>query len=78
MIHRHLIPEVGYQPVAIEGILDRGRPDDWDALLDAVLADPHGEIAQSVLQLCAATHMYGTSNLWRNLILFVRRQNAGA
>lgn len=52
MKHRHLIDGVGYTAVAVEDILERGKPNDWVALRDVVICDPHGNVARIVLQVC--------------------------
>jgi len=68
MIHRHLEPHVGYEPVAVEDILERGKSDDWVKLRDIILDDPHGQVAQTVLDVCQKSYMYGTSILWNNFV----------
>lgn len=64
MKHRHLVDDVGFTPAAIDDILDRGKPQDWIELRDAILEDPFGGIAETVVNLCLAHDMYGTSKLW--------------
>jgi DNA-binding Xre family transcriptional regulator len=83
MIHRHLdIPEdtpaeeLGL--AAIDDILDRGELSDWAPLARAVGADPHGRLAESVLQICNAHPMYGTSALWTSWIEQLRAPAAVA
>lgn len=78
MIHRHLdyppdtpVEELG--PAALDDLLDRGDLADWAPLVAAVRADPHGTLADTVLRLCAAHPMYGTSRLWRGWIESLRR-----
>lgn len=78
MIHRHLdyppgtpVEELG--PAALDDLLDRGDLADWEPLAAAVRADPHGALADTVLRLCAAHPMYGTSRLWRGWIESLRR-----
>jgi hypothetical protein len=68
MIHRHLYPTAGYQPAAVEDILERGKAQDWVHLRDAIIAEPFGPVAETVLSVCQAAPMYGTSNLWTNFI----------
>lgn len=75
MKHRHLVDGVGYTPAAVEDILDRGKPSDWAALRDVVVADPYGTVAQTVLDVCRSTYMYGTSALWSALIAALRHEN---
>lgn len=69
MIHRHLdyAPDTPVERLgraAIDDLLDRGDLDDWAALTAAIRAEPWGEIANTVLQLCRDHRMYGTSTLW--------------
>jgi DNA-binding XRE family transcriptional regulator len=73
MRHRHL----GFDPstppeelgaAAIDDLLDRGDLEDWRPLLAAIRRDPHGPVAQRVLQLVGAHPMYGTTGLWRSWI----------
>ena len=75
MKHRHLVDGVGYTPAAVEDILDRGKPADWVELRDIVVADPHGTVAETVLEVCRSTDMYGTSALWSALIAALRHEN---
>lgn len=69
MRHRHLdyppdTPVEQLGRAAIDDLLDRGDLADWAPLAAAVARDPHGRLADVVLQLCAAHPMYGTSRLW--------------
>lgn len=73
MLFRHLdyhedapITELG--PAALDALLDSGDLEDWAPLARAVLNEPHGEIADTVLRLCDAHPMYGTSELWRTFV----------
>jgi len=79
MKHRHLVDGVGYTPTAVEDILERGAPDDWVALRDAVKAEPMGEVAKTVLDVCNSTEMYGTGPLWKAFVVSMqaelKRQN---
>lgn len=73
MIHRHLdvaenTPVHQLQPAAVDDLLDRGTLDDWAPLVQAIAADPWGRLADTVLQLCSAHPMYGTSRLWATWI----------
>jgi len=52
-------------PAAIDALLERGDLADWAPLLRAVAHDPWGPTAETVLHLCDAHPMYGTSQLWR-------------
>ena len=60
------IHELG--PAAIDSLLERGDLHDWAPLLRAVAEDPWGPTAGTVLELCEAHPMYGTSTLWRTWI----------
>lgn len=52
MKHRHLVKGVGFTKEAIWDILDRGQVPDWVPLIQAIRADPFGEIAENTLELC--------------------------
>lgn len=60
-------------PAALDALLERGDLEDWTPLLDAVALDPWGETAATVMRLCEAHPMYGTSVLWRSWIERRRR-----
>ena len=64
-------------PAAIDALLDRGDLEAWTPLLGAVGRDPWGPTAETILRLCDAHPMYGTSTLWRTWIER-RRQREGA
>lgn len=70
---RHLDHPVG-TPVgelgsaAIDTILDRGDFDAWRDLAALIRREPFGPLAETVLRLCEAHEMYGTSTLWRSWI----------
>jgi Helix-turn-helix domain len=69
MIHRHLDYPADTPPdrlgqAAIDDVLDRGDLDDWAPLARTVAAEPWGSLAHTILHLCAAHPMYGTSRLW--------------
>jgi hypothetical protein len=51
MKHRHLTHQE-FTPAAIEDILERGRMPDWEPLIAAIEADPHGKVAETTLRLC--------------------------
>jgi hypothetical protein len=51
MKHRHLVHQQ-FTAAAIEDILDRGKMPDWAPLIEAIKADPYGEIAKTTLKLC--------------------------
>jgi hypothetical protein len=78
VIHRHLdyppgIPVQDLGPAALDDLLERGDLADWAPLAAAVRANPHGPLADTVLRLCAAHPMYGTSRLWSAWIASLRR-----
>ncbi len=58
---------------AIDDLLDRGDLDAWQPIASAVRRDPFGPLAETVLKLCAAHAMYGTSILWPAWIARLRR-----
>ena len=69
MIHRHLdysprTPPAQLGPAAIDDLLDRGDLADWAPLARVVADEPWGSLADTVLRLCTAHPMYGTSRLW--------------
>lgn len=73
MLLRHLdyapdtaVAELG--TAAIDALLDRGDLESWTPLIRAVACDPWGPTADTVLRLCDAHPMYGTSALWRTWI----------
>ena len=51
MKHRHLTHE-GFTVAAIENILARGKLPDWVPLVEAIHADPYGEVAEKTRALC--------------------------
>ena len=61
-------------PAAIEALLERGDFEAWAPLARAIADDPPGPVADTVLRLCDAHPMYGTSTLWRYWI--ARRREA--
>ena len=68
------VQELG--PAALDALLERGDLEAWGPLARAVRADPHGALADTVLRLCDAHPMYGTSTLWRTWIGRLRGQRA--
>lgn len=73
MSFRHLDYEPGTPvaklgPAALDALLERGDLESWQPLLRTIAADPWGEIAETVVRLCDANPMYGTSTLWRTWI----------
>lgn len=57
------VTELG--PAALEALLDRGDLEEWTPLARAIAGEPWGATADTVLRLCEAHPMYGTSALWR-------------
>jgi DNA-binding XRE family transcriptional regulator len=78
MWFRHLdygpcTPITDLGPAAIDALLERGDLQAWVPLLRAIADDPWGATADTVLSLCDAHPMYGTSALWRTWIERRRR-----
>lgn len=69
------VTELG--PAALDDLLERGDLEAWIPLLREVARDPWGETAETVLRLCEAHPMYGTSTLWR-IWIERRRSPSGA
>jgi hypothetical protein len=61
-------------PAAIESLLERGDLHDWAPLLRSVASAPWGRTAETVLRVCEAHPIYGTSDLWRTWIERLRRR----
>jgi DNA-binding XRE family transcriptional regulator len=61
-------------PAALDALLERGDLGSWTPLLRAIGRDPWGDTAETVLHLCEAHPMYGTSALWRAWIERRRRR----
>ena len=59
-------------PAALDDLLDRGDLEAWAPLLRLIYRNPWGPAADTVLHLCGAHPMYGTSLLWRTWIEGVR------
>lgn len=83
MRHRHLehppdLPVAEYGLAGLDDLLDRGSIADWVPLRDAVRANPHGDLADRVLHVCAHHRMYGTSRLWTHYIQRLRGQRDAA
>jgi hypothetical protein len=72
MKHRHLAHEA-FTLAAIEDILARGSLPDWAPLVQAVEAEPYGEVAEKTLRICAARDIYGSSKLFSRLIQAARQ-----
>jgi hypothetical protein len=82
MIHRHLdypkdTPPERLGPAAVDDLLERGDLDDWIPLARAVASEPWGSLAQTVVRLCHAHPMYGTSPLWRAYVATCRARALG-
>ena len=83
MIHRHVhaSPDTPLesQPLAVVvDLLQRGDLDDWGPIARAILRDPRGAFADTVLRLIDAYPMYGTSALWRGWIDRCRCRTEGS
>ena len=74
MKHRHLV-EQGFTAAAIEDILDRGKMPDWQPLIDAIQADPYGEIAERTREICERPreHPLFGAPVFRRVIAAARR-----
>lgn len=66
------VTELG--PAAIDALLERGDLESWMSLLRSIARDPWSPVADTVLGLCDAHPMYGTSALFRTWI--ERRRSA--
>ena len=55
-------------PAALDDLLERGDLEDWRPLLRAIGRDPWHPLADTVLRLCEAHPVYGSSSLWRDWI----------
>jgi hypothetical protein len=82
MIHRHLdhskgTPPAHLGPAAIDDMLDRGDLEDWAPLARAVADEPWGPLSDTILRLCAAHPMYGTSRLWQGYVGACRAATLG-
>jgi len=82
MRHRHLdypidTPAAMLGPAAVDDLLDRGDLDDWAPLARTVAADPWGPLAGTILRLCEAHPMYGTSRLWTAYVATCRARALG-
>src|SRR5215471_13134378 len=82
MIHRHLdysqgTPPAQLGPAAIDDLLDRGDLADWAPLARAIADQPWSWLADTVLHLCTAHPMYGTSPLWTAYVSACRALRMG-
>jgi hypothetical protein len=66
MRHRHLNDDVGLTSAAIDDILNHGSLADWLELRDA--ANNERKVAEKIIAIFRAHHVYGTSLLWIGLI----------
>lgn len=60
-------------PAAIDDLLERGDLEAWAPLARAIRRDLGGDLAETVLRLCDAHPMYGTSLMWRTWVERLRR-----
>jgi len=67
-------PAADLGPAAIDALLERGDLDDWTPIVREVARDPWGPTAETILRLCDANPVYGTSILWRRWIKARRRR----
>ncbi len=65
------VEELG--PAAIESLLEYGDLDTWRPLVKAIIAQPYGTVAKKVETVCRHHAMYGTSQLFLDLIERRRR-----
>ena len=65
-------------PAALDDLLEHGDLEDWRPLLRAIARDPWHPLADTVLRVCEAHPMYGTSTLWRGWIQQRRGESAGS
>lgn len=82
-MHRHLdypadTPVGDLGPAALDDLLDRGDLERWAPLVAAIRADPNGPLASTVVELCRAHPMYGTSALWQRWIERLRAKQPNA
>lgn len=63
-------------PAALDALLERGDLEAWMPLLRVVAREPWSAVGDTVLRLCEAHPMYGTSELWRTWIERQRRESA--
>jgi DNA-binding XRE family transcriptional regulator len=78
MTFRHLdspcsTPVTQLGPAALDDLLERGDLETWAPIARAIRAEPWGHVADTVLRLCDAHSMYGTSSLWRHWITRLRQ-----
>jgi DNA-binding XRE family transcriptional regulator len=72
--HRPDAPVAELGAAGLDALLERGDLEAWRDLARAVAADPWGPAADTVLRICEAHAMYGTTALWRAWI--ARRRGA--
>lgn len=83
MHFRHLdhppdVPVTALGPAALDDLLERGDLEAWTPLVRLVRRHPWCPAADTVLRLCEAHPMYGTSALWRTWIERVRAERRAA
>jgi hypothetical protein len=74
MKHRHLVHQE-FTAAAIEDILDRGKMPDWAPPIEAIKADPYGEVAKTTLELCERSreHPLYAAPVFRRVIAAARK-----
>jgi DNA-binding Xre family transcriptional regulator len=77
--HRHLVyprstPVERWPVAALVDVLERGDLADWKPIAVAVARDPHGTLAERIMEVVDRHPMYGTSPLWR---AWIDRRRAG-
>lgn len=74
MKHRHLVHR-RFTAAAIEDVLDRGTMPDWVPLIEAIRADPYGEIAERTREICdrVREHPLFGAPVFRRVIADARR-----
>lgn len=73
MKHRHLSHE-DFTLAAIDDIIERGSIPDWAPLIEAIKADPYGEVAGKTLTVCENHEVYGGTKYFRELVQDMRAE----
>lgn len=82
MLRRNLdypqdLPVTELGAASLDDLLSRGDLESWLPLAQTVQREPHGALADTILQLCQSHEMYGTSSLWITWIDLLRRRSGG-